>query len=98
MLHNRNNFSNKRNSFIPHINSDLATLATSDTDLKPSIHSTHNNSKTLELLNKSSVNDFTIDEIMTELEKDSKIHNNSILLLPPIDKQEISPSHPNDPF
>ena len=32
------------------------------------MHSTHNNSKTLEVLNKSSVVDFTMDEILTELE------------------------------
>ena len=35
---------------------------------------------------------------MTELRNESKIHNGSILLFPPIDKQEISPSHPNVPF
>ena len=73
MLYNQNNFSNKRNSFILQINSNLATPATSDLDLKPSIHSTHNNSKTLELFNKSSVVDFTIDEILTELGNESKI-------------------------
>ena len=72
-LYNQNNFSNKRNSFILQINSNLATPATSDLDLKPSIHSTHNNSKTLELFNKSSVVDFTIDEILTELGNESKI-------------------------
>ena len=33
-LYNQNNFSNKRNSFIPQINSDLANPATSDPDLK----------------------------------------------------------------
>ena len=38
--------------------------------------------------------DFTIDEILTELGNESEIHNGSILLLPLIDKQEISPSHP----
>ena len=37
-LYNQNNFTNKRNSFIPRINSDLATPETSDPDLKPSIH------------------------------------------------------------
>ena len=94
MSYNQNNFSNKRNSFIPQTNSNLATPATSDPDLKPSIHSTHNNSKTLELFNKSSVVDFTIDEILTELGNESDIHNKSILLFPPIDKQEISPSAP----
>ena len=49
MLYNENNFSNKRNSFIPHINSNLATPTTCDPDLKPSILSTHNISRTLEL-------------------------------------------------
>ena len=68
MLYNQNIFSNKRNSFIPKINSNLATLVTSYPSLKSSMHSTHNNSKTLEVLNKSSVVDFTIDEILTELE------------------------------
>ena len=100
-LYNQNNFSNKRNSFIPQVNSDLATPATSapsDPDLKSSIHSTLNNSKILELLNKSLVADFTIDEILTELVNESEIHNGSILLFPPIEKQEISPSHPNIPF
>ena len=43
MLYNQNIFSNKMNSFIPQINSDLTTPATSDPDLKLSIHSTHNN-------------------------------------------------------
>ena len=93
MLYNQNNFSNKRNSFIPQINSNLTTAATSDPDLISSVISTHNNNKTLELFNKSSVVDFTIDEILTELENESEIHNGSILLFPPIDKQEISPSH-----
>ena len=46
MLYNQNNFSNERNSFIPQITSSLATPATSDPDLKSSIHSTHNYSKT----------------------------------------------------
>ena len=53
MLYNQNNFSNKRNSFITQINSNLATPATSDPDLKPCIHSTHNNSKTLKYLTKA---------------------------------------------
>ena len=35
---------------------------------------------------------------MTELGNESEIHNGSILLFPPIDKQEISPSHLNVPF
>ena len=97
MLYNQNNFSNKRDSFILQINSNLTTPATSDPDLKSSVISTHNNSKT-ELFNKSSVVDFTIDEILTELGNESEIYNGSILLFPPIDKQEISPSHPNVPF
>ena len=41
MLYNQNNFSNKRNFFIPEIKSDLTTPATSDPDLKSSIHSTY---------------------------------------------------------
>ena len=53
MLYNQNNFSNKRDSFIPQINSNLTTPATSDPDLKSSVISTHNNIKTLELFNKS---------------------------------------------
>ena len=52
MLYNQNNFSNKRDSFIPQINSNLTTPATSDPDLKSSVISTHNNIKTLELFNK----------------------------------------------
>ena len=98
MLYNQNNFSNKRNSFIPQINSDLATPATSNPDLKSSIHSTHNNSKTLELFNKSLVVDFTNDEILTELGNESEIRNGSMLLFPPIDKQEVFPSHSNVHF
>ena len=66
MLHNQNNFSNKRNSFIPRIKSNLTTPVTSDPDLKSSIHSTHSNSKTLELFNKRSVVNLTIEEILTE--------------------------------
>ena len=91
MLYNRNNFSNKRNSFVPQINSDLATPATSDPDLKSSMHSNHNNSKTLELFNKSSVADFTIDEILTGVGKESEIHNASIMLFPPVNKRESFP-------
>ena len=68
---------------------------TSDADLKSSIDSTHNKSKTLELFNKSSVVVFTIDEILTEPGNESEIHNGSILLFLPIDKQEISPAPPN---
>ena len=75
----------------------MATPATPDPELKSSVHSSHNNSKT-ELFNKSSVIDFTIDEIWTELENESEIHNGSMLLLPPTDKQGIFPSHPNAPF
>ena len=70
----------------------------SDPELKSSIHSTHDNSKTLELFNKSSVVDFRIDEILSELGNNSEKHNGSILLFPPIDKQEISTSHPNVSF
>ena len=98
MLYNQNNFSDKRNSFIPQVNINLTAPATSDPDLKLSIHSTHNNSKTLELFNKSSVVDFTIDEILTELGSENEIHNGSMLLFPPIDKQEIFSSHSNVPF
>ena len=97
MLYSQNNVSNKRDSFIPQINSNLTTPAISDPDLKSSAISTHNNSKT-ELFNKSSLVDFTSDEILTELGNESEIHNGSILLFPPIEKQEISPSHPNVPF
>ena len=71
---------------------------TSNPDLKPSIHSIHNYSKTLELFNKSSVVDFMIDEILTELGNESEIGNRSILLFPPRDKQKVSPSHPMAPF
>ena len=46
---------------------------TSDPDLKSSIHSTHNNSKTLELFNKSSAVDFTIDELLIELGNESEL-------------------------
>ena len=35
---------------------------------------------------------------MNELGNESEIHNGSILLLPPRDKQEVSPSHPMAPF
>ena len=79
---------------MPQITRNLTTPATSDPDLKSSIHSAHNNSKTLELLNKSSVVDFTIHEILTELVYESEIHNGSILLFPPRFKQEVSLSHP----
>ena len=53
MLKNQNNFSNKTNSIIPEMNSDLPTPVTSDTDLKSCTHIIHklssrNNSKTLE--------------------------------------------------
>ena len=90
MLHSQNNFSNKKNSLIPQIKSDLATPVTSNPDLKSSMHSIHNNSETLELFGKSSVVDFTIDEILTELGNDSEVHNgSSILLFPPTDKQEV---------
>ena len=95
VLYNQNNFSNKSNFFIPKINSDLTTPATFDPDLKSYVHLTHNNSKTLELFNKSSVADFTIDEILTQRGNESEIHNGSIWLFLPIDKPDISPSHPN---
>ena len=64
-VYNQNNLSNKKNSFIPQISSDLATPATSNLDLKSSIHSTHNNSKTLKLFSKSSVVNLSIDGILT---------------------------------
>ena len=98
MLKNQSNFSNKRKSLIPQMNNGLATPATSDPDLKSSIYSSHNNSKTLELLNKSSIVVFTIDEMLTDLRNESEIHNGSILLFPAIDKQDISTSHPNPPI
>ena len=98
MLKNQSNFSNKRKPLIPQMNNDLATPATSDPDLKSSIYSSHNNSKTLELLNKSSIVDFTIDEMLTDLRNESEIHNGSILLFPATDKQDISTSHPNPPI
>ena len=94
MSYNQTKFSNESNSFIPQITSNLTTPATSDPDLKSSTHSAQSNSKTLELFNKSSVVDFTIDEILNELGNESEIHNGSILLFPPRDKQEVSPSHP----
>ena len=65
---------------------------------KSSLHSSHNNSKTLELLNESAVVDFTIDEILTELGNESEIHKGGILLFPPTGKEGISPSHLNAPF
>ena len=93
MLYNQNNCSNERISYIPQITSNLTTPATSDPNLESSTHSAHNNSKTLELFNKSSVVDFTIDEILNELGNDG-----SILLFPPRDKQEVSPSLQIAPF
>ena len=96
-LYNQNKFSNKKSSFILQINSDLTTPTISDLDLKSSIHSTHNNSKILELFNKSSVVNLAIDEILNELENQSEIHNCSILLFPPMDMQLIFPSHRNAP-
>ena len=96
-LYNQNNFSNKKNSFNPQINRDLATPATFDPGLKSSIHSTHNNSKTLELFSKSSAVEFMSDETLTKLGNEREIHNASILLFPPIDKQESFTSHPNVP-
>ena len=38
------------------------------------LHSTHNISKALEIFNKGSVVDFTIDEILTELSNKSEMH------------------------
>ena len=98
MLYNQNHFSNKRNSFIPQFNSNLATSVTSDPDLKPFNHSTRNNSKTLELFNKNPVVYFTIDEILAQLGNENEKHSGSILLFPPIDKQEISSPPPIVPF
>ena len=98
MLYNQNNFPNKSIFFIPQINSDLATPMTSDPNLKSFIHSSHNNTKALELFNKISVVGFTIDEILTELGNESEIHKGRILLFLPTDKQDISPSHPNASF
>ena len=77
-IYNKNNFSNKRYSFIPQINGDLITPATSDPDLKSSKHSTHNISKALELFDKSSIVDFAINEVLAELGNESEIHNGSI--------------------
>ena len=73
MSYNQNKFSNESNSLIPQITSNLTTPATSDPDLKSSIHSTRSNSKT-ELFNKSSVVDFSIDEILTQLGNESEIN------------------------
>ena len=42
--------------------------------------------------------DFTIDRMLTELRNESKTDNDSILLFPPIGKQDISPSQQNKPF
>lgn len=56
---------------------------------KSSLHSSHNNSKTLELLNESAVVDFTIDEILTELGNESEIYNGSTLLFCPKDVQDV---------
>ena len=89
LLYNQNNFSNERISFIPQITSNLTTPATSDPDLKSSIHSTHSNSETLELFNKSSVVDFSIDEILTELGNESEI---SIVNKPTCFKNSKNPS------
>ena len=76
MSKNQNNISNKGSSFLPHINNDLPTLPTYDPCLKSSMQSSHNNSKILELFDKSSVVDFTIDEILTKLGNGAKIHPN----------------------
>ena len=90
--------SNKSNSFIPQIKSDLATLAASDPGLKLSPHFSLTNVKTLELFDKSLVVDFMIDKILIELQNDSEIHYGSILLFPPTGKQDISPSPNSAPF
>ena len=89
MSYNQTKFSNESNSFIPQITSNLTTPATSDPDLKSSIHSTHSNSETLELFNKSSVVDFSIDEILTELGNESEI---SIVNKPTCFKTSKNPS------
>ena len=52
----------------------------------------------MKLFNKSSVVDFTVDEMLTQLGNESEIHHGSILLFPPIDKQNLSPSLPNAAF
>lgn len=54
MLKNQNDFSTESSSLIPQIKSDLATPATSYPNVKSFIYSSHSNSKTLELFNKSS--------------------------------------------
>ena len=89
MSYNQTKFSNESNSFIPQITSNLTTPATSDPDLKSSIHSTHSNSETLELFNQSSVVDFSIDEILTELGNESEI---SIVNKPTCFKTSKNPS------
>lgn len=96
MLQNQNNFSNKSNSFISQMNSGLATPATSDLELKSSIHSSHYR-KILELFIKSSVLDFAIDQILPELGNKNEIHNDNILLFPRTKQQGISLTHPNSP-
>ena len=53
MFYKQNNFPNKRNYFIPQIDSDLGTPTTSDPGLESSVHSIHNNNKTLELFRKA---------------------------------------------
>lgn len=93
MSKNQNNISNKGSSFIPHINNDLPTLPTYDPCLKSSMQSSHNNSKILELFDKSSVVDFTIDEILIDLGNEQD-NNPSILLFCHKDEQDIS----NAPF
>lgn len=42
--------------------------------------------------------DFIADEILAKLENYSKIHNGSMLLFPPTEKQDIFPSHLNATF
>ena len=51
-----------------------------------------------ELSNKSLVVNFLIDEIFIELGNESEIRNDSILLFPSINKQDISTTDPNARF
>ena len=66
MLKNQNNVSNESNFLIPQITGDLATPVTSDLNLKLSTHSSHNNSRVLELYKKSSAVDLRSDKILTK--------------------------------
>ena len=82
MSNKQNNHLSKSNFFIPQINNGLGTPTTSDPDLSSSIHSSHNNRKTLEFFNKSSAVNYMIDEVLTELGNESEIYNASILVFP----------------